>query len=85
MRSEVVFRARQRSEGRYHLCMLCAKATRAIHKTNDRVQDSINTAFDMIGRDNDHLQQKSLFDFQLEHLQRERQNLTIERWTRWPV
>lgn len=85
MRSEVVFRASQRSEGRYHLCMLCAKATRAIHKTTDRVQDSINTAFGIIGQDNAHLQKKSLFDFQLEHLRSEGQNLVIERWTRWPV
>lgn len=85
MRSEVVFRASQRSEGRYHLCMLCAKATRAIHKTSGRIQDTINTAFGMIGQDGGHLQKKSLSDLQLKQFHSEEQNLAIERWTRWPV
>lgn len=85
MRSEVVFRATQRSEGRYCLCMLCAKAARAIHKRNSRIQDSINIAFGMIGQGDHNLQQESLFDFQLRHLHGGAQNLPIDRWTGRPV
>ena len=66
MRSEVVFRASQRSEERFRLCMLCAKGTRAIHSANDRIQDTINFSFGIIGQDSRYIQQRSPFELQLD-------------------
>lgn len=77
MRSEVVFRASQRSEGRFRLCVLCAKGTRAIHSTNDRIQDTINVSFGIIGQDSRYIQQRSPFELQLERLHKRAQNLAV--------
>jgi hypothetical protein len=79
MRSEVVFRASQRSDGRYRLCTLCAKGTRAIHRTNDCIQDTINMAFGILGQDRRHIRLKSLLELELEHLFNGARDLPIAR------
>lgn len=83
MRSEAVFRASKRSQGRFHLCLSCEKGTRAIHKSNDRIQDSINIAFGIIGQGDQHIQQKSLFELQLQHLYMVEENRAVARWMAW--
>jgi hypothetical protein len=80
MRSEVVFQARQRLPGRYHLCMLCAKEARAIHRANTRIQDSINIAFGIIGQEGRSYQRTSLLDLQLECLDDGAPTLPIPPW-----
>ena len=81
MRSEVVFQARQKLPNRYHLCMLCAKEARAIHRANTRIQDSINIAFGIIGQEDRHIQHKSPLDLQLEYLYNGAPILPIVPWT----
>lgn len=44
MRSELVFGAIPEVHNRYQLCQLLAKATRKLHKPNNRLQDTVNDA-----------------------------------------
>jgi len=48
-RSENVFKARRSVSGAFHLCQLCAKATRKMHFDSGRVEDTINLALVIIG------------------------------------
>ena len=49
MRSEAVFHASNAIESRYNLCRICAKGTRTLHLSSDRIQDTINTVLAIIG------------------------------------
>ncbi len=49
MRSEAVFRAHTKLEGRFQLCMLCAKGLRRLHNDSVRIQDTINDVLTIIG------------------------------------
>jgi hypothetical protein len=42
MRSDLVFRALSHVSNRYQLCQLASKATRKLHKPNERLQDTTN-------------------------------------------
>jgi hypothetical protein len=53
MRSEAVFQASSAIEGRYNLCRICAKGTRKIHSSSDRIQDTINSVLAIISEQND--------------------------------
>ena len=48
-RSENVFKARRSIPSAFHLCKLCAKATREMHFDSGRVEDTINLALVIIG------------------------------------
>ena len=52
MRSEVVFQASNAIESRYNLCRICAKGTRTLHISSDRIQDTINTVLAIISERN---------------------------------
>jgi hypothetical protein len=42
MRSDLVFGALSHVSNRYQLCQLASKATRKLHKPNERLQDTTN-------------------------------------------
>jgi hypothetical protein len=48
MRTELTFRALVSEPNRYRLVQLAAKATRALHRPNTRVQDTMNDALDRL-------------------------------------
>jgi hypothetical protein len=48
MRTELTFRALESEPNRYRLVQLAAKATRALHRPNTRVQDTMNDALDRL-------------------------------------
>lgn len=48
MRTELTFRALASEPNRYRLVQLAAKATRALHRPNTRVQDTMNDALDRL-------------------------------------
>jgi hypothetical protein len=49
MRSEVVFQASRKVNGRYQLCRVCARGTRELHITSRRVEDTINAVLTILG------------------------------------
>jgi hypothetical protein len=53
MRSEAVFQASSVIKSRYNLCRICAKGTRKLHFSSDRIQDTINAVLAIIGRRKD--------------------------------
>jgi hypothetical protein len=53
MRTELTFRALASTPNRYQLVQLAAKATRALHRPNTRVQDTMNDALDRLSEAND--------------------------------
>ena len=46
MRSELIFQAIVHESNRYMLCRVIAKATRALHRPNTRVQETTNAALE---------------------------------------
>jgi hypothetical protein len=48
MRTELTFRALTIQPNRYQLVQLAAKATRALHRPNTRVQDTMNDALERL-------------------------------------
>ena len=93
MRSEAVFQARKKLEGRYQLCMLCAKGTRSLHTTSVRIQDTINAVLGIIGSENLlapewapqvlSVEKCGPSDTEGEFFQ-EGQTIPIIRWDTWP-
>jgi hypothetical protein len=51
MRSELVHNALNREPNRYALCHLIAKATRALHRPNTRVQNTMNEALQLLSQE----------------------------------
>jgi hypothetical protein len=49
MRSELVSSAVMHVSNRYLLVSLASRATRALHRPNSRVQDTVNDAIQMLG------------------------------------
>lgn len=93
MRSEMVFQARQKMEGRYRLCMQCAKGTRRLHKDSLRIEDTINEVLAIIGRESHgvperppeaiSIEESALSDAE-EGFLREAQAIPVIRWDTWP-
>jgi hypothetical protein len=52
MRSKLVFRAITQVPNRFLLVKLASKATRALHRPNSRVQETMNDAFVRVSRAN---------------------------------
>jgi hypothetical protein len=52
MRTELIFRALASEPSRYRLVQLAAKATRALHRPNTRVQDTMNEALERLSAAN---------------------------------
>lgn len=52
MRSEAVFQASSVIKSRYNLCRMCAKGTRELHFSSDRIQDTINAVLTIISERN---------------------------------
>ncbi len=48
MRTEITFRALASVPNRYELVQLAAKATRALHRPNTRVQETMNYALECL-------------------------------------
>jgi len=46
MRSDLIFGAMTHVSNRYQLCQLASKATRMLHKPNNRLQDTTNEVLD---------------------------------------
>ena len=93
MRSEAVFQARRRLEGRYQLCMLCAKGTRRLHTESLRIQDTINAVLGIIGREDQPVPEPPPQAILVEkyepsdtevRLFQEGQAIPIIRWDTWP-
>jgi hypothetical protein len=51
MRSELVHTALNREPNCYALCHLIAKATRALHRPNTRLQDTMNEALQLLAQE----------------------------------
>jgi hypothetical protein len=51
MRSELVHTALNREPNRCALCHLIAKATRALHRPNTRVQNTMNEALQLLSQE----------------------------------
>jgi len=51
MRSELVHTALNREPNCYALCHLIAKATRALHRPNTRLQDTMNEALQFLAQE----------------------------------
>jgi hypothetical protein len=51
MRSELVHTALDREPNRYALCHLIAKATRALHRPNTRLQNTTNEALQLLSQE----------------------------------
>ena len=51
MRSELVHTALNREPNCYALCHLIAKATRALHRPNTRLQNTMNEALQLLARE----------------------------------
>lgn len=49
MRSEVVFQAIKKIDGRYQLCGACVQGTRELHIGSRRIEDTINAVLIMLG------------------------------------
>ena len=93
MRSEAVFQARRKLEGRYQLCMLCAKGTRRLHTGSVRIQDTINAVFGIIGSENLLVSERAPQVISVEkwgpsdregEFFQEGQTIPIIRWDTWP-
>jgi hypothetical protein len=52
MRTELTFKALASMPNRYQLVQLAAKATRALHRPNTRVQDTMNDALERLSAAN---------------------------------
>lgn len=50
MRSDIVYRANIKIQDRYQLCRTCSIATRQLHISSTRLQDTINVVLEMIGQ-----------------------------------
>jgi hypothetical protein len=51
MRSELVHTALNREPNRYALCHLIAKATRALHRSNTRLQNTTNEVLQLLSQE----------------------------------
>jgi hypothetical protein len=93
MRSETVFQARKKLEGRYQLCILCAKGTRRLHKDSHRIQDTINEVLDILGKEDQPtpaefphvlLVEKCELSDTEEGFLHDAQAVPVIRWDTWP-
>ena len=50
MRSYIVYRANRKIQDRYQLCRTCAIATRQLHISSSRMQDTINIVLELISQ-----------------------------------
>jgi hypothetical protein len=50
MRSNLVFRASDKVSNRFELCLLVSRSARAMNQGSNQMHDSINNAFDAIGK-----------------------------------
>ncbi|WP_263355213.1 DNA-directed RNA polymerase subunit omega [Acidicapsa acidisoli] len=70
MRTELTFKALASMPNRYQLVQLAAKATRALHRPNTRVQDTMNDALERLSAAN-HVQSEMVMEASLESVSAE--------------